>query len=103
MNAQLLASIAIIGGLANVCAVLFAVYRVGGAVSKFELIGQQQAQEIAEVKQELKTLNEIMIKVALQGQRLDSHSKRLGLIEQAVVELRHGNGFIVSKRHETSG
>lgn len=79
----------------NVLAIMVAIYRLGRAVERFEGIGRQQAEEIHELKEAVKVVGEIVTKIALQGERLDSHSGRIGRMEQTIEDLRRGEGYIL--------
>ena len=61
---------------------------------RFELIGAQQAKELAELKLHVQKIGYLMTDVALQKQRLDSQSERLNTIDRRMDEMRHGQGFI---------
>jgi len=51
-------------------------------------------EDIIEIKLNLAALNELIVKMALQTQRLDNQGDRLNRIEVLIDELRHGKGFI---------
>ena len=52
-------------------------------------------EDIQEIKINLSALNEIIVKLALQTQRLDNQGDRLNRIEHLIDELRHGKGLVV--------
>lgn len=93
------AEVAALAGVAvaitNIIAIVVAVYKLGRAVERFENIGKQQAIEIHELKETMKVVSEIITKVALQNERLDSHSGRLGRMEETIEDLRRGEGYIL--------
>lgn len=87
--------IAITTSAVNLLAIIAAVFKVGRAVEKFESIGTQQAYEIRELKDAVKVVSELITKMALQGQRLDTQSQRLVQLEKIVDDLRRGEGMIL--------
>ena len=55
---------------------------------------RQFKEDIIEIKSDLKVLNRVIIDLALQSQRLDSHVDRLNRMDQRMDEFSHGKGFI---------
>ena len=53
-------------------------------------------EEITEIKTYLRTLNDVVVKLALQTERLDTMGIRLNKFEDRLDELRHGKGFVVN-------
>lgn len=51
-------------------------------------------QEITDIKAYLKTLNDVVLRLALQTERLDGQGIRIGRLENVIDELRHGKGFV---------
>lgn len=78
----------------NIVAIIVAVFRLGRAVERFEQIGGQQSAEIGELKNTVKSIGELIVKLALQNQRLDAHSTRIAGLERLVDDLRRGEGYI---------
>jgi len=69
-------------------------FRLGAAITTMkesiraqETAQKQHANEIKDLKLEVKKMNEILTQIALQEQRL-------ALLEKSLDELRHGEGFI---------
>lgn len=100
---KILTLIAIVGSAAVV------LIKVTYAVSRFELIGTQQADEIGSLKAEVAKIADLMVKVALQNQRLDQQAdrvsqvekrsdERLTSLERRWDEVRRGEGLITERR-----
>ncbi len=70
------------------------VYKLGRATEKFDAIGQQQAREIAELKDGIKVISEVVTKQALTNMRQDVLEDRLNRTEHMIDDLRRGEGFI---------
>jgi hypothetical protein len=70
------------------------VWRMSRMATRFELIGDAQAKEITEIKNEVTAMRVLMTAVAVQKERLDSQGERLNLLDRRYEELRHGEGFI---------
>ena len=84
-----------VAAVANFVAIGVAIYRLGGAVTKFELIGQQQAVEIGELKESVKTSNRLITELAVQAQQYKELSARIERTEHLVDDLRRGEGFVL--------
>lgn len=95
MNAELIALAAIAAFALNLLAIGIAIYKLGGAVTRFELIGHQQALEISGLKDAVKEVAILVTNIALQGQRLDNISGRMGRVEKLIDDIRRGEGFIL--------
>jgi prefoldin subunit 5 len=50
--------------------------------------------DLKSVQLEIKTLADVLTKLAVQGTRIDNLSDRLNVIDRRVEELRHGQGFV---------
>jgi len=87
--------IIILGGIANLLAIGAGIYKLGGAITKFEQIGLQQKDEISQLKDAIKIVGDLMTKMALQTQRQDTFSERLNRIERLLEDLRRGEGMIL--------
>lgn len=83
-----------ISTITTIVAVGFAIFRLGRAVEKFEVVGRQQSMELSEMKSELKILTTVVKDLALQNQRQDMFEDRLGRYERTVDDLRRGVGWI---------
>ena len=70
------------------------VWRMSRMATRFELIGDAQAREISEIKDEITAMRVLMTAVAVQKERLDSQAERLNLLDKRYDELRHGEGYI---------
>jgi cell division protein FtsB len=91
-----LATVAVIVGLImNFFGLVVAIFKGGRIVEKFEQIGSQQAEEIKELKEEVKIIGEIVTKMAVQHQRQDSLEARMDRHEQTIEDLRRGEGYIL--------
>ena len=53
-----------------------------------------QQTEMSELKEDIKTLNKLLVDVAIQKQRLDSQDQQLRILDQRYDELRRGVGLI---------
>ena len=51
-------------------------------------------EDITEIKTYLKTLNDVVIRLAIQSQRLDNQGERINRVEILIDELRHGKGIV---------
>lgn len=71
------------------------VFKLGRAVTRFEMIGELQAKEIKELKEGVQEISVIVTQTALQNQRQDIFAERLLRMEEHIDELRHGEGFIM--------
>jgi hypothetical protein len=87
--------LAIVGGAAAI------LWRVSRAVTRFELIGMQQAEEISEIKASVEKISTVVIDLARQQVRLDAQTERLNMLDKRqdeqmrlYEELRRGVGFI---------
>ena len=60
----------------------------GRSASRMELKLAQQSDDIGDMKQDLKKLNEVMTTVALQAQRMDMLGERLNMLDKRYDELR---------------
>jgi len=96
-----------IGGLIilllNLVAVGVAVFKLGGAVQKFEMIGEKQAMEITELKNTVKVVGELVVKIAVSSERMDNMSSRLNRVENRVEEMAHGEGYVLPLRPPGAG
>jgi len=73
-------------------------YRIGkthsaiaAAIKNQNQASERQANEISDLKIEIKKLNDVLTALAVQESRLDMH-------EKWIDELRHGIGLVVTKR-----
>lgn len=73
----------------------FAVFKMGRAVTKFELVAEGQARDISELKSDIKVMAEATLKLALQEERMTNLSVRVTLAEKRIDDLSHGEGFIM--------
>ena len=71
------------------------VYKLGNVVARFESIGEKQADEIGELKKDVKVLGNILTEVALQNQRHSALEERVSRIDRLLEDLRRGEGFIL--------
>lgn len=80
-------------------------WRLGAAVTSFTLIGQQQANEIKEIKVAMEKLEAAVAAIAIYDvkltaliSRMDSSDKRnddrFASIDRTLDDFRHGRGFI---------
>lgn len=69
-------------------------YKLGRAVTSFELIGSQQAKEIGEMKTEIKGLNVLLTTVAVQKAELINMHEDITLLRRSHEELRRGRDAI---------
>ena len=73
-------------------------YRIGkthstiaAAIKNQNQASERQANEISDLKTEIKKLNDVLTALAVQESRLDMH-------EKWIDELRHGIGLVIPKR-----
>lgn len=91
-------AVAVAAGIAfavNLIAIVVAIYKLGQAVGKFELIGKQQAGEISSLKEAVKEVSVLVTDMALHNQRLDNLSARLNRTEKLIEDIRRGEGMIL--------
>lgn len=69
--------------------------KINGTNERLESVLRAQDKQIEEIKDDLKSINRLMIDVALQNQRLDSQDSRLAALDRRYEDLRHGEGFVV--------
>lgn len=81
--------------LSTIGAVGVVVYKLGRTVEKFEAIGMQQANEIGELKHDVKSMEQIITQVAVQTNRQDTFEQRLARVEKLQDDMRRGEGFIL--------
>ena len=70
------------------------IFKLGRAMEKFEVIGSQQAKEITELKDGVRTIGDLVTRMAVSNTRQDTFAERLGRMESQLDEMRHGDGFI---------
>lgn len=73
----------------------FTVFKMGRAVTRFEMVAERQAGDIKELKMDIKVMAEATLKLALQEERMLSISSRVTLMEKQIDDIRHGEGFIM--------
>lgn len=88
-------AVIILTAIANLIGIGVALYQLGKAMSKFELIGKQQAKEIAELKEHTGKIAGILSTLAVQDQKYIDLSTRTSRMEQELADLRRGEGFIL--------
>lgn len=71
------------------------VYKLGNVVARFEAIGEKQAGEIGELKEDVKSLSKILTELALQSQRQTALQEQVNRIDRLIEDLRRGEGFIL--------
>ena len=88
MNSLSIGEILQIGQIVSVvCGGGLVAYRLGRSSSRIEAAMGIQGEEIKTLKDEIKVLSEVVIKVAITTTRLD-------MLEKRYEELRHGEGFV---------
>lgn len=60
------------------------IYKLGGAVKQFEIVGKQQSKEISELKTEIKGLGEVLVQQAVQSSRMDNLRESVSLLDRKV-------------------
>lgn len=68
--------------------------RLGKTTGRVEAAMKLQAEEIADLKGEVKVVNKLLTDVAVQKQRLDTMDMRIDTLDRRYDELRHGDGFV---------
>ena len=76
-------------------------WRLSSAVTKFELIGKHQAEEIREIKNAIREIKTVVVEQSKQSVRLDSQGDRMNAMDKRFDdmfrlydELRRGIGVI---------
>ena len=80
--------------LGNIGTVLAIIFFGSGFYWKQLIDARIFKEDIVEIKTDLKSLNKIIIDLALQNLRLDNHVQRLNQMDKQIDELRHGKGYI---------
>lgn len=73
---------------------LLVVFKLGRATERFELVGQQQAEEIKELKDAVKEILKVQSVMMSEKIRLDTQGMLLAELRQDFNLLRRGEGFI---------
>ena len=73
---------------------IFVVFKVGRATERFELIGQQQAKEISELKDTVKEIAKAQVIAQSEKIRLDNQGTLIAEMRKEINMLRMGKGFI---------
>lgn len=68
--------------------------KMGRMMGTFETIGNTQAREISELKEDIKSVNNVITQVAVQKAEIASLDQRVGLLMTWYDELRHGHGYV---------
>ena len=76
----------------------YAIFKIGRVAEKVQLTLDHQNAELDVMKQELKTLNELMTNVAIQKQQMATMQEHINRLEGWYDELRRGTGFIQGDR-----
>lgn len=72
-----------------------AIFKMGRAVTRFELIGSQQANEITQLKHGVEKLGEVTTALAVGKQRMDNQDQQISRLTGWYDELRRGEGFVL--------
>jgi hypothetical protein len=81
--------------IANLGGIGYALYKLGGAMTRFELIGTKQAEEIGELKKTTDKIASILADQKVQEQKHADLAARVSRSEQEISDLRRGEGFIL--------
>jgi len=65
------------------------------AVTKFELVGKQQSEQIKEMKETIKKVGDAVSEMAAEKVRLDELTRRIARNEETIELLRRGEGMIL--------
>jgi hypothetical protein len=68
--------------------------RMGRMAGQFEMIGKQQAQEITEIKREMKVMSDTVTTVAVQKNEIANIHEDITRLYRWYDELRHGRGYV---------
>lgn len=71
------------------------IWKMGSAITRFEIIGTQQAKEIGELKETVKEVSKVIVQQALQTQGMDLIREQVGRQERLIDDLRRGEGFVL--------
>ena len=89
----------LIARVIEICSILggggMILIRLGRAIERFEQIGQQQGKEISELKDAIRSNNEVIVKVAVQNQLIADLGSRASRMEDSIDDLRRGEGKIL--------
>lgn len=76
--------------------------KLGGAVTKFEGIGEKQSliierqgEDIKGLRVDFGSLRSVVIDMVVEKTRIDTHAMRLTVLERLIDELRRGEGYIL--------
>jgi hypothetical protein len=83
------------------------VWKLSSAITKFELIGTQQATEISSIKISLEKMEAVVSVVAVEKTRMDNQAdrisqldarmeNRLNRMEALIDDMRHGRSFVIA-------
>lgn len=81
--------------LVNIIAVIVAVYKMGRAVQKFEMIGERQASEISELKTAVANIASLIADNTILTHRMDTIEHRTNMNDKLIDDLRRGEGRIL--------
>lgn len=85
---QIIEALAMIGGGGLI------LIKMGRMMGMFESIGRQQAEEITEIKDEIKEIRTVVTTVAVQKTEINNLRDELTMLRTTVDELRHGKGIV---------
>jgi len=86
---QIVQTIAVIGGGGII------LVKMGRMMGMFEQIGTQQAEEISEIKGELKDLGKLLTTVAVQKNEINNLRDQVVMMQRQMDDMRHGEGFVL--------
>jgi len=78
-------------------------FTIGRTSSKVETSIANQADDLTDMKDELKKLAAVVTMQAVQGTRLDNFSTQITILQRNVEDLRRGIGYITRNRSSVDG
>jgi methylphosphotriester-DNA--protein-cysteine methyltransferase len=75
-------------------------FTIGRSSSRVEMAISAQATDLADMKDELKKLADVIIQQAVQSNRIENLATQLIMTQRTLEDLRRNRGFIVEKNDE---
>jgi hypothetical protein len=89
--------VAIIGSLG------VGLFTIGRSSSRVEAAITNQAQDLIDMKAELKKLADVITQQAVQSSRIDNINSQIIMIQRTIEDLRRGSGYIIKNRQIVDG
>ena len=72
----------------------WSVFKLGRVTERFEAGQAQMGAQIKAMQDDLKTMSNVLVELALQKQRLDAQAEHIVMLNKRFDELRRGEGLI---------